>query len=279
MPLSPKPPSPPPSRKIAPHVQSAVARSVQRQVSGPAPNRQSAPHVQAAISRAAQPKMAPLTGGRQSPPPLKAAHFKVISPTTAAAAQLKAGTSAVGHSRHQAGSVIQRAAMDLEEGLGFQERKEPSGYGAVRLSASGNGIDLGPAWSTQPKASEGTEHAEDNVIEYVQALILKSAFGMATSVSKFDREVMESIVAKGKLDLVIADLTASPCSSRRGTTKEDMGCAEKLIEMVKTYENFSLSITADHYYQPRGVASAKEKSRLACADMVAAGIKVTITNS
>lgn len=168
--------------------------------------------------------------------------------------------------------------MELEEGLGFWHLKEPTGYGSVKLKASINGIDIGSAWSHKAKYDEGSEHAEDNVIEYVQSLFLASELNL--KVSDLDRSVIQSIYDNKKVEVLITNLTASPCSSKRGTTKEKEGCAEKLIELLNDYKkaNISIAITADHYYQPKNVEDAKAKSKKACKDLRNAGIKVTITN-
>jgi hypothetical protein len=54
-----------------------------------------------------------------------------------------------------------------EGSLGFRGMSKPSPRHSVSLKATINGITLGDAWSNQTTYSEGTEHAEDAVIDLV----------------------------------------------------------------------------------------------------------------
>ena len=161
----------------------------------------------------------------------------------------------------RASRVLQRA-QEAAPSLGFAGLQAPTGYGAVSLSATLGGQNLGNAWSRQTTYSEGTEHAEDALVDYIETLEFGAHYRGVTL----------------KKDLVINNLTASPCSKRRGTcTKPDMtGCAERLIELAN--RGFQITVNADHYYQPHGVDDAKNRSIQACADMTAAGITVNIAN-
>jgi hypothetical protein len=53
------------------------------------------------------------------------------------------------------------------DSLGFGDRSRPSPYRTVFLKASINGYSLGDAWSIRTTHSEGTEHAEDAVVDLV----------------------------------------------------------------------------------------------------------------
>lgn len=160
----------------------------------------------------------------------------------------------------RASRVLQRAAE--EPSIGFEGLQAPTGYGAVSLSATLGGQNLGNAWSRQTTYSDGTEHAEDALVDYIEQLEMSAHYDNVTL----------------KKDLVINNLTASPCSKRRGTCKKAdiAGCAERLIELAN--RGFHITVNADHYYQPHGVDDAKNKSRQACDDMTAAGITVHIAH-
>jgi ribosomal protein S18 acetylase RimI-like enzyme len=184
--------------------------------------------------------------------------------------------------RPQAPAGVRRGPIQRST-MGFEGNKEPTGYGSVSLSATINGYDIGKAWSVQPKYSEDTEHAEDSVADFVQALFLYSEYSSAVPKGtdlKQLAEIMQSIKDKG-LNIVINNLTASPCSTTHKTCKKKNlnGCAERLIELMKDYEKAKPSITiyALHYYQPTGIGGgAKQASEAAVKDMQKAGITVHI---
>jgi hypothetical protein len=157
--------------------------------------------------------------------------------------------------------TVQRASVGKGV-LGFEDLKIPTGYGAVTLTASLNGTDLGHAWSKKTTYSKGTEHAEDALVDFIEELEFLSP----------------QVFTAGKT-LVINGLTASPCSKARGTCdKPDMtGCTERLIELAG--RGFKIMVNADHYYQPSGVVDAKNKSKQACEDMKKAGITVNVAKA
>ena len=169
--------------------------------------------------------------------------------------------------------------------LGFAGRKLPTGYGSVSLQASINGIALGDAWSQKTTYAESTEHAEDAVIDYVQQCAYAIGMqGYPSFVTPTMKKVIDSMATSAKMNLVISNLTASPCSDKRGTNKKTdaAGCTERLIKLKEDLEkqNYTVSITvnADHYYQPQGVVNAKAQSKKAADDLKAAKIAVNIAN-
>jgi len=155
-------------------------------------------------------------------------------------------------------TVVQRSS----EGLGFGDKKKPTGYGSVSLEATLGGFDLGMAWSQKTTYSKGSEHAEDALCDLCEAI-------------EWEAERQNKDFKK---DLVVKNLTASPCSSTYGTcTKGDMdGCAERLIELAG--RGFVITIYADHYYQPKNVEDAKKKSIKAVKMMIDKNIKVLVKN-
>jgi hypothetical protein len=167
----------------------------------------------------------------------------------------------------------------------------PTGYGSVSLKVLINGFNLGDAWSRKTTYSKGTEHAEDAVVDLVEqyeaAVEFPNSAGFSTGLDpNILNSVRNNLAANLPNTLVIQDLTSSPCSSKHGTCKKgDLdGCAERLIELIRpTPSNgpgirWQITITADHYYQPRieGVNDTKGKSALAVRDMRTAGIMVNI---
>ncbi len=172
-------------------------------------------------------------------------------------------------------SVVQR----MESLLNPASNLAPTGYGAVTLSATLNGHDLGMTWSRQTTYSEGTEHAEDQLIDLVDSL--DAAAGgysiFATDLQGIPN--LDAVIASlqnGEKNLVINNLSASPCSSTEGTCdKGDCdGCAERLRGLAR--RGYTIRISCDHYYQPKGVDDAKQKSKDACAAMRGDGITITV---
>jgi hypothetical protein len=167
----------------------------------------------------------------------------------------------------------------MESLLNPNSNSEPTGYGAVTLSATLNGYDLGTTWSRQTTYSEGTEHAEDQLVDLIEALE-----GAAAGYSIFTRDLqgipnltaVTASVQNGGKALVINNLSASPCSSTEGTCdKGDCeGCAERLRGLAK--RGYMIRISCDHYYQPKGVEDAKQKSKNACTAMMGDGITITV---
>jgi len=177
----------------------------------------------------------------------------------------------LGSLRKPAGTPTRPGA--IQRMLGFGHLKEPTGYGSVSLSATLNGVDIGKAWSRQTTYSSGTEHAEDALVDLIEAGELAAEYGLVDE----DAKKVAELLKNGKV-LVINNLTASPCSTKRGTcTKDDLkGCTERLIELAN--RGYTIAVNAEHYYQPKGVDEAKAKSIAACKDMVNAGIKVKVAN-
>lgn len=170
--------------------------------------------------------------------------------------------------------------------LGFAEKKKPGGYGSVSLKATLNGFDLGHTWSQSPTYTEDAEHAEDALVDFIQMIEAYLSEGNPAYLPKELQEdevlmnaLLESIYKNKQRNLIITDLTASPCSQAFGTNKKvnDSGCAEKLIELKKHYK-YEITIYAEHYYQPNFVGDAKKRSIKAVKMMQDAGIKVNISN-
>lgn len=165
------------------------------------------------------------------------------------------------------------------------EGDPPQGYGVVSLSATLNGVDLGSAWSQQPRYTEDTEHAEDAVVDLIEKIQFFMGVGGYPSGSQaYFKPYVETVAnaahVGNRSDLVINDLTASPCSSRYGTCGKTnaKGCAERLMSILD-YGLYNVTVNADHYYQPHGVVDAKKKSADACAEMRTAGITVNIART
>lgn len=155
-------------------------------------------------------------------------------------------------------TVVQRSS----EMLGFGDKNKPKGYGSVSLEATLGGFDLGSAWSQKTTYSEGTEHAEDALCDLAEMIV-------------WEAERQKKDFCK---DLVIKNLTATPCSSKYDTCKKgDMvGCTERLIELAE--QGFVITIYADHYYQPKGMKGAKEASKKAVKMLEDKKIKVYVKN-
>lgn len=146
---------------------------------------------------------------------------------------------------------------------------------SVRLQATLNGIAIGTFSSETTPYSPG-DHAEDQMVDEIESAIA-GLYG--------NPAVIQALAAgqQGTQHTLGIRLTASPCSSTRGTcAKADRaeGCAERLIELAQRGHDghtFTISVRAHHLYQPRlnGVDS-KQASTHALADMAAAGIAVTI---
>ncbi|MFI1360637.1 DUF4157 domain-containing protein [Streptomyces sp. NPDC020898] len=146
---------------------------------------------------------------------------------------------------------------------------------SVTLQATLNGIAIGTFSSETTPYSPG-DHAEDQMVDEIESAIA-GLYGKPA--------VTQALAAgqQGTQHTLGIRLTASPCSSTRGTcAKADRseGCAERLIELAQRGYNghtFTISVRAHHLYQPRlpGVDS-KQASTHALSDMAAAGIAVTI---
>ncbi len=261
-------PAPGGFRAVAPHVQRAVGQLVQAKV-GPAA------HLRAVVS-AAQAKGIGATSTTRQP----AAHVAaVVTPARRAAFELP---PAVAAHRARRSFAVQRMLGTGE--MGFDELKVPTGYGSVSLKATVNGYSVGDAWSKSYTFAEDTEHAEDACVDFVEHCAFWIGQGKyPPNPSDTLKAVIDSMAKNAKMHLVITELTASPCSTKRGTCQKrnTTGCTERLIGLVGMlkelgYKSISISVSADHYYQPQGVEGAKKRSESAKGDLEAAGITVTI---
>ncbi len=260
-----------PSKAMAAHVQKAVSGAFQAK-QAPGAARVVAPHVQRAVGSLVQAKVGP------------AAHLRaVVSAAQAKGAGAAASTGrqpATHRARHS--FAVQRMLGTGE--MGFDELKVPTGYGSVSLKATVNGYSVGDAWSKKYTFTEDTEHAEDACVDFVEHCAFWIGLGKyPPEPSDTLKAVIDSMAKDAKMHLVINELTASPCSTKRGTCgkRNTTGCTERLIGLVGFlkglgYKSISISVSAGHYYQPQGVGSAKAKSEAAKGDLEAAGITVTI---
>ncbi len=170
---------------------------------------------------------------------------------------------------------------------GFEHLKFPTGYGAVSCEVYLNGNRLGVCWSRKTTYCD-TEHAEDAVIDHIDCLVLATTYSRLVT----PQQILDvRFLRRGENHLEIKNLTASPCTSvcRGGlpvTSKkiDDHGCTEKLIELQTAYESygykFNITISADHYYQPRGLGGGtKNASRRAVEYMQNCGITVNVHNN
>jgi len=163
---------------------------------------------------------------------------------------------------------------------GFGNAKLPKGYGTVSCKVTLNGHELGVCWSKKTTYCEGTEHAEDAVCDHMEGIL----FGLAGF------QMPEGIVAdirhvepNGNNTLEITELTASPCSSstqpKTSSKPDTVGCTERLIELKEMWRRdgykLSISVEADHLYQPR-IRGGKAASATAVQALIDAGISVSL---
>ncbi|WP_414720476.1 DUF4157 domain-containing protein [Streptomyces sp.] len=179
--------------------------------------------------------------------------------------------------RSRPGQVAQRMEIPVEERDDFVAGFNPRNQ--VMLNATLNGVDLGTYASAAHIFNRATsDHAEDAIVDAMEALDMAG-------------QLLDNNT------LVITDLTASPCTttertnpatgetlpitSNKGAAGSTDGCTERLIELARdgtvNGKRFTISITCEHYYQPR-VQGGKEASRQAVAAMQQAGIQVTVLN-
>jgi hypothetical protein len=184
-----------------------------------------------------------------------------------------------GHGQARPGHVAQRMEIPPEERDDFLATHNPRNQ--VILDASLNGTDLGVyASASQAHDRSSSDHAEDAILDLLETVVWKHP------------QALQPVNT-----LVITGLTASPCTtmerddpqtgaklpatSRKGRPGSTDGCAERLIELATDGLDgytFQISVSCDHYYQPREAGpGAKEASRQAVAAMRAAGIAVTVT--
>jgi hypothetical protein len=143
----------------------------------------------------------------------------------------------------------------------------------VTLRATLNGHRIGTFSSETTPYSPG-DHAEDQMVDEIEATIANLQPNRAVQRALAD--------IQGRRHILEIDLTASPCSSRRGTAaKADRaeGCAERLIELAEhgyLGHHFKIYLNAHHLYRPGGVSDSKRKSEKAMQDMAHSGIRASI---
>ncbi|MEU4485399.1 eCIS core domain-containing protein [Streptomyces purpurascens] len=163
------------------------------------------------------------------------------------------------------------------------EDVEESPRYSVTLEASMNGVQLG-SFSSKGFSESPGDHAEDQLLDYLEVLVWNYNQSVAAGNPDTNNALylgrQRSVgTTKHKVDIV--NLTASPCSTKRGTCSKEFGdgCTERLIEFatqVHEGHEFSFSIHAKHYYQPHGVEDAKSKSKKAVKDLTNNGVTVSI---
>jgi hypothetical protein len=226
-----------------------------------------------------QAKAAPQTPAADRQP----AHLRAVLSAAQAKGLTRAPAVQPTASRPARFLVVQRAAVGVGE-LGFAGLAAPAGYGAVSLRATVNGFSVGDAWSREYKFTEDTEHAEDAVVDFLEFCVFWIKLRRyPPDASATLRSVIDSMAQHSRAHVAITDLTASPCSSERGTCKKRniSGCTDRLIGLKEFlagsgFQDISISVSADHYYQPQGIDEAKAKSQAAKADLEKAGISVAI---
>lgn len=190
------------------------------------------------------------------------------------ALQGSVGNGTVLRMLHRSGHpVLQRTHF----GPGEEVTADP-GY-SVTLNATVNGVGIG-TFSSQTTPYSPGDHAEDQLIDELET---------ACSMPTMARADTAQALAQGQPDgqggrlhtLVISDLTASPCSSRHGTTTKAPGvegCTERLVDLATNGHHghrFQITIRAHHLYQPR-IPNARALSQQAVADLTAAGITIQV---
>ena len=145
------------------------------------------------------------------------------------------------------------------------------------VTATLNGHPIG-SWTSETTAQSDHDHAEDQMLDYLDQEIDYYE-------SSYDpNSVMSTGVPRtrgGMRHQLALNITASPCSKTRGTSRKSHGdgCAERLIDYAENGyrgHKFTISMSAHHYYQPQGVSGAKDKSKAAVRDMRGAGINVSV---
>lgn len=146
---------------------------------------------------------------------------------------------------------------------------------SVTLHATLNGMPIGTFSSETTPYSPG-DHAEDQLVDELQ-----TATGMP---SLGNQQVVQALAAgNGNAHTLNIRLTASPCSTARGTcTKTDggEGCSERLIDLAQNGINghtFAITLRAHHLYQPRlDNINSRQASTAAMADLNNAGVNASI---
>ncbi|MFF1692910.1 DUF4157 domain-containing protein [Streptomyces sp. NPDC058257] len=158
-----------------------------------------------------------------------------------------------------------------------EEMTENPGFSTI-LTATLNGHAIG-TWTSKTTAQSEGDHAEDQLLDYLDSEIAHyEATGNPDS-------VMSTGVPRsrgGMRHQLAISITASPCSSKHGTSRKTYGegCAERLIDYAENGymgHKFTISMTAAHYYQPQNMRGGKGKSKDAVKDMRSAGIHVSVS--
>jgi len=182
------------------------------------------------------------------------------------------------------GGVAQRATYDTaaDANNNFDARYQVMLHGRLHIGGA-NPIDQ---WAISQSSSYNVgatvhierDHAEDEFIGWSETIL--GAF--------YDGVIVPNaaLVPPGHnfpIEMEIFGLSASPCSSVRGTSNKAVGCTEELIDLATNgIQNlpytFSISVEADHLYQPghMGRIAGRAASQLAVEDMEQANITVDI---
>ena len=158
----------------------------------------------------------------------------------------------------------------------------------VILGASLNGVRLGH-FTSETSSWSPQDHAEDQLCDEIESAIMFASSGhVGVATQGAGGEVLSALTRRmeeGKNSHTLRiTLSASPCSSRQGTTTKHghEGCAERLIYLAKMKfghdrrQRIKIKIQAHHVYQPGHLdrRAAKAASRAAMSDMRAAGIEI-----
>lgn len=209
---------------------------------------------------------------------------------------LSGGSSLVasGQEAHgeQEGGVQQSS---LEHG-GIQRARYPAGETVtadpgfcVILGASLNGTHLGH-YTSETTSYSPQDHAEDQLCDEIESAIMFAGSGhVGVATQGAGGDILEALTRRmeeGRHSHTLRiRLSASPCSTRQGTTTKHghEGCAERLIYLARMRfghdrrQRIVIKISARHLYQPRHLGrEARAASRAAINDMREAGIEVEV---
>ncbi|MEZ0111772.1 hypothetical protein ABH920_005790 [Catenulispora sp. EB89] len=219
----------------------------------------------------------------------------LLGPSRAAAGGEQAGGQQAGTQQSSAQqSGVQQSTAAHADGI-QRARYEPTeevtahrGF-CVILSASLNGVHLGH-YTSETSTWSPRDHAEDQLCDEIEKAIYFASSGhLATATSEAGGDVLSALTRRmneGKNSHTLRiRLSASPCSTRRGTTTKhegEDGCAERLIYLARMKfgndrkQRIKIKIKADHLYRPNHMrgSEARAASRAAISDMQAAGIEI-----
>lgn len=208
------------------------------------------------------------------------------------ARQVMSGGSSVpapGHAAHgeQEGGVQQSSIQRARYAPGDTVTADP-GF-CVILGASLNGTHLGH-FTSETSAYSPQDHAEDQLCDEIESAIMFASSGhVGVATQGAGGDILEALTRRmdeGRHSHTLRiRLSASPCSTRQGTTTKHghEGCAERLIYLARLRfghdrrQRIVIKISAGHLYQPRHLGrEARAASRAAINDMRAAGIEVEV---